>query len=64
MNSKDTKKGTPEKDIELPSVESEIENWCKVTEDDSDTKSADDLVIDAWCQSSQTKVKGKEKTKK
>jgi hypothetical protein len=64
MNNKDTKKETPVKDIEVPSMDSEIDSWCEVPEEGPDTKSADDLAIDAWCRGSRTNNKDNERPKK
>lgn len=64
MDNKDTKKEKPVKDIELPSLDSQIESWCEITEDGSGTKSAGDLEINAWCQGSQNTVPNKRKDKK
>lgn len=64
MDNKDKKKETYVKDIEMPSVENEIESWCEIIEDSPGIKSADDLEIDAWCQGSQNTDSNKGKTKK
>jgi hypothetical protein len=68
MNDKDTKKKASLKDAELLSADSEIENWCKVSEEVSEEHSAmrtaDDLLIDAWCLGSQKSNKDHEKKKK
>ncbi len=64
MNDKDTKKEASLKDAELLSVDSEIESWCKVSEEHSAAGNADDLLIDAWCQGSQKSNKDSEKSKK
>jgi hypothetical protein len=61
MDNKDAKKEKPVKDIELPSLDSEIESWCEITEDGSGTKSAGDLEIDAWCQGSHKTASNKRK---
>ncbi|MBN2109923.1 MAG: hypothetical protein JW705_02395 [Methanosarcinaceae archaeon] len=49
MDTKERKKEKQKKDIELPSVEDQIKDWCEASVQTDDTKSADDLVIDAWC---------------
>ncbi len=64
MNDKDKKKEASVKDVELLSVDNEIESWCKVSEEHSATGNADDLLIDAWCQDSQKSNKDNEKKKK
>jgi hypothetical protein len=64
MNNKDTKKETSVKDIEVPSIDREIDSWCEVPEKGLDTKSADDLAIDAWCKGSRTNNKDNERSKK
>lgn len=64
MDTKKDKKEKTEKDIEIPSLDDEIKNWCEVPTETDDSKSADDLVIDAWCQDSSVTEKVAEKTKK
>ena len=64
MNNKETKKEISVNDVEVPSIDSEIESWCEVPEEGPDTKSADDLVIDAWCKDSRSNNKHNESFKK
>lgn len=56
----DTKKKV--EDIELPTLEDEIDQWCEVPTESGGEKSADDLIIDQWCKASEeTTVKKKDK---
>ncbi|WP_292464452.1 hypothetical protein [Methanolobus sp.] len=64
MRTKETKKETSVKDIEVPFIDSEIDSWCEVPEEGPDTRSADDLVIDAWCKDSRGNNKHNERLKK
>jgi hypothetical protein len=64
MSNKETKKGISVNDVEAPFIDSEIESWCEVPEEGSDAKSADDLVIDAWCKDSRSNNKHNESFKK
>lgn len=64
MNQKKMKKETIEEDVEIPSLEEEIKDWCEVSTEADDSKSADDMVIDAWCQDSSLPEKNTDKRKK
>lgn len=49
-------------DIELPSLEEEIDQWCEVPTESDGKKGADDLIIDEWCKGSEEQdTKKKEK---
>ena len=37
-------------DVEVPDVDDEIQNWCNIPTKSDDRKSADDIVIDSWCE--------------
>jgi hypothetical protein len=64
MSNKDNKKEHLLKDVEIPSPDSEIESWCKASEEHSSIKTGDDILIDAWCHGSQNSDKNNEKRKK
>lgn len=64
MNPKKMKKETIEQDVEIPSLENEIKDWCEVPTEADDSKSADDMVIDAWCHDSSLSDKDTNKAKK
>ncbi|WP_094226991.1 hypothetical protein [Methanolobus psychrotolerans] len=51
-------------DIEIPSLEEQIDNWCTIPEQNDDTKSAADLEIDAWCDNTTVEHEEKKKHKK
>lgn len=58
------KKDKKEEDIELPALDDEIESWCEISSQNSDSKSADDLVIDEWCKGSESETDTKKATEK
>ncbi|MCD4822557.1 MAG: hypothetical protein K8R11_10945 [Methanococcoides sp.] len=58
------KKDKKEKDIELPTLDDEIDSWCEISTEISDIKSADDLVIDEWCKGSEGETDTKKATEK
>ncbi len=60
INKKDM--DTDVEDIEIPSLDEQIETWCDVPDLDEDSKSADDLEVDAWCDN--TTVEEEEKKKR
>ncbi|MDW7732112.1 MAG: hypothetical protein SCH66_06750 [Methanolobus sp.] len=64
MDLKKQKKDKTEEDVEILSLENEIRDWCEVPTEADDSKSADDLVIDAWCQDSSVPERDTDKTKK
>ncbi|MEZ5335332.1 MAG: hypothetical protein R2741_08890 [Methanolobus sp.] len=60
----DKKKEINEKkveDIEIPSLDEQIDTWCSVPDQDDDSKSAADLEVDAWCDSSTVEEEKKKK---
>ncbi|SFM28012.1 hypothetical protein [Methanolobus profundi] len=62
MDDKNVKKEKKIEDIEIPSLDEQIDTWCTVPEQNDDTKSAGDLEVDAWCDN--TTVDEEEKKKK
>lgn len=58
------KKDKKEEDIELPSLDDNIESWCEISTQNSDSKSADDLVIDEWCKGSESEADTKKQLKR
>ncbi|TGC09213.1 hypothetical protein [Methanolobus halotolerans] len=64
METKKQKKDGKQEDLEIPSLENEIKNWCEAPTEIDDSKSADDLEIDAWCQDSTVNDKDNDKSKK
>lgn len=62
MDNKDAKKAKKTEDIEIPSLDEQIDTWCTVPEQGDETKSAADLEVDAWCDN--TTVEEEEKKKK
>ncbi|WMW24984.1 hypothetical protein RE474_13020 [Methanolobus sediminis] len=61
MDKKDMKKKEM-KDIEIPSLDEQIDTWCTVPDSNDSMKSAADLEVDAWCDN--TTVEEEEKKKK
>ncbi|WMW22878.1 hypothetical protein RE476_03375 [Methanolobus mangrovi] len=61
MDKKNDKKEQKTEDIEIPSLDDEIQNWCEVPTEEDEKKSADDLIIDEWCKTSDEGEKKKEK---
>ncbi|WP_292471416.1 hypothetical protein [Methanolobus sp.] len=64
MDKKKEMMGKKIEDIEIPSLDEQIDTWCTVPEQNDDTKSADDLEIDAWCDNTTVEEEEKKKTKK
>jgi hypothetical protein len=64
MDKKKEMMGKKIEDIEIPSLDEQIDTWCTVPEQNDDTKSADDLEIDAWCDNTTVEEEKKKKTKK
>lgn len=62
----DKKKETEAKDtedIEAPNLDEQMDAWCSIPEQKDDTKSADDLEVDAWCDNTTVEEEKKKKTK-
>ncbi|WP_370572815.1 hypothetical protein [Methanomethylovorans sp.] len=53
-----------EKDITVPTMEEEIDAWCKLPPQPSKSKSIADIEIDAWCAGSPDSAIEQEKKKK
>ncbi|WP_340818343.1 hypothetical protein [Methanolobus sp. WCC4] len=62
MDDRTQKKEKKVEDIEIPSLDEQIDTWCTVPEQSDETKSASDLEVDAWCDN--TTVEEEEKKKK
>ncbi len=64
-NKKDMKKNKQGEenieDVEIPSLDEQIDTWCAVPEQNDESKNAGDLEVDAWCEN--TTVEDKEKKK-
>ncbi|WP_321428429.1 hypothetical protein [uncultured Methanolobus sp.] len=60
MEKKTAKKEKVE-DIEIPSLDEQIDTWCTVSDSNDDMKSAADFEVDAWCDN--TTVDEEEKKK-
>ncbi len=58
------KKGEKIEDIEIPSLDEQINTWCNVPEQNNDKKSSGDFEVDAWCENTTVEEKEKEKEKK
>jgi hypothetical protein len=61
MDKKNDRTDKKTEDIEIPSLDDEIQNWCEVPTEEDEKKSADDLIIDEWCKTSDESDKKKEK---
>ncbi|WP_406661810.1 hypothetical protein V7O66_04645 [Methanolobus sp. ZRKC3] len=64
MDELDRKKEKKADDIEIPTLDNEIQNWCEVPTEDSNRKSADDLAINSWCEGSPDEEETVKKEKK
>jgi hypothetical protein len=53
-----------EKDITVPTIEEEIDDWCELPSRASDSKSIADIEIDDWCAGSKESAIQPEKKKK
>lgn len=53
-----------EEDITIPTMEEEIDAWCKLPPQSSKSKSIADIEIDAWCAGSSDPATKQEKKKK
>jgi hypothetical protein len=63
MDKKRTKMEEVE-DIEIPSLDEQIDTWCTVPDSDDDKKSASDLEVDAWCDNTTVEEEKKKKENK
>ena len=63
MDRKNAKKKEVE-DIEIPSLDEQIDTWCTVPDSNSDKKSAADLEVDAWCDNTTVEEEEKKKSGK
>lgn len=57
-----TKKKEKAEDIEIPTLDEQIDTWCTIPDPDDEMKSAADFEVDAWCDN--TTVEEEEKKKK
>jgi hypothetical protein len=56
-------KGKKVEDVEVPNLDEQMDAWCTISEQKDNTKSADDLEVDAWCENTTVEQEGKKKTK-
>lgn len=64
MDDKNIKKKKKEEDIEIPTLDEQIDTWCTVPEENDETKSAADFEVDAWCDNTTVEEEKKKKDKK
>ena len=63
MEKKTAKKEKVE-DIEIPSLDEQIDTWCTVSDSNDDMKSAADFEVDAWCDNTTVDEEEKKKSDK
>jgi hypothetical protein len=63
MDKKKAKKEEVE-DIEIPSLDEQIDTWCTVPDSNDDMKSAADFEVDAWCDNTTVDEEEKKKSDK
>lgn len=64
MDKDKEKKEKEIKDIEIPSLDEQIDTWCTIPGQKEENKSAADLEIDAWCDNITVEQEEKKKDKK
>ncbi|ETA69347.1 hypothetical protein MettiDRAFT_2844 [Methanolobus tindarius DSM 2278] len=63
MDKKNAKKEEIE-DIEIPTLDEQIDTWCTVPDSNDENKSAADFEVDAWCDNTTVEEEKKKKPEK